>query len=164
MRFFTPDLYLQLNARDDKTAEDTHQQWETAIVQYRIHLTRIGARLSPSTRKIAESLCLHDARYLGMSLPQLPTAENSLAIVSTRHETKLVVLIYALVEDPLIQEVERKWPCSADDVRWLYDEFDFDERGAQQHEVLLSNGRVITLRFHEMQHFNLLLPASSAVA
>jgi hypothetical protein len=164
MKFFTPELYLQFNSPDDQIAETAHEAWESALARYERHLNRISSRLTPATRKIAKTLCLHDGQYSGISLPLLPTGDNSLAVLSTRSDSKLIVLLYVLAEEPLIQEVGEPWPYAKDNPCWLYDEFDIDSHGIQQHEILISSGRVITLRFHEMQQMEYVVPAPSAVA
>lgn len=163
MKYFTPELYLRFNSRDRKIVEKAHAQWEEALVKYRQHLAHIAPRLTPSTRNIAETLCLHDAEYLGLSLPQFERPDNSLAVLSTRREATSVLLVYVLAEEPLIQQVSQKWPYSQEAVHWLYDEFDLSD-GVQQHEVLLSNGCVLTLRFYEMQQIRHDIHTPSAVA
>ncbi|MEX1095128.1 MAG: hypothetical protein WED34_03715 [Planctomycetales bacterium] len=164
MKHFTPELYVRINSRNRKVVDAAHEEWEASIDDYKQHLRDISSRLTPSTRQLAESLCLHDASYLGVALPQFPSADNSLAILWTRREETFVVLVYVLAEEPLIQEVKVNWPFSKENVHWLYDEFDVDQNGIQQHEILLSNGRLITLRFHEMQQIQHEIHAPSAVA
>ena len=61
-----------------------------------------------------------------------------------------VFLFYVLVEEPLIQEATQSWPTQHEEVHWLYDEFDVVKE-VQQHEILLSNGRILTFRLREMQ-------------
>lgn len=164
MKFFTPELYLRFNSSDGRFVERAHEDWETALTKYRRHLDRIASRLTQPARHIAATLCLHDGQYSGISLPLLPTGDNSLAVLSTRNDRKLVVLIYVLAEEPLIQEVEEEWPYAKTDPRWLYDEFDVDHQGVQQHEILVSSGRVITIRFHEIQRMEYEIRTPAAVA
>ena len=83
----------------------------------------------------------------------LPTSDAGmpLAVLLTRQNTSRVFLVYFLAGQPSTRAVERDWPFSKQQVHWLYDEFDVGDEGVQQHEILLSNGQIVTLRFHEMQ-------------
>ena len=151
MKYFTPELYLRLSSKNRTVVEKAHNDWEEAIQGYAEQLNRIAPKLPASTLTLAKSLCLHDYDYLGLNMPQAPDLNNSVAALVTRHNRSLVVLVYLLAEDPLIQEVDGPWPFSKEKVHWLYDEFDLRADGTQQHEVLLSNGRILTLRFEVVQ-------------
>lgn len=164
MKFFTPDLYLRFNSRDRDVVEKAHEEWEEAIVGYQRHLAAISARLTPSTRAIAETLCLHDAEYLGLAVSRIPDSSSSLATLWTRQGAASRLLIYILAAESLIQQASENWPYSDQDVHWLYDEFDVSEQGIAQHEVLLSDGRVLRFQFHEVQQIEHSIRAPSAVA
>jgi hypothetical protein len=151
MKYFTLKLYLQFNSDAPRIADEADGEWEKAVKQYRENLKAIEPRLSPSVRELASSLCLHDAEYLGLSLPQIADHDGPLAVLSTRRGANLTLLIYLLAEEPLIQQVREPWPFSRERVHWLYDEFSLTENGIQQHEILLSNGRVLLFRFHELK-------------
>jgi hypothetical protein len=151
MRFFTPDLYRQFNSKDEREADRADRKWEVAVRDYRKHLKQISKKQTPSVRDFAKSLNLHDARYVGLTLPQIPDRDVSLAVLMLRHHEREIFLVYLLGEEPLMQEVKPPWPFSTASVHWLYDEFDITDDGMQQHEILLSNGRTITLRFREAQ-------------
>lgn len=151
MRYFTPELYLRFNSSDCAVVAKAHDEWEEAIDAYRQRLQKIGPNMMADARNAAESLCLHDADYLGMTIVPVLDSRKSLAILMTRHDATRVFLVYLLAEQPLTQQVTVEWPYSKEQVHWLYDEFDIDEAGMQQHEVLLSNGQIVILRFHEMQ-------------
>ena len=151
MRYFTPELYLRFNSPDRAKMARAHDDWEDALQAYRRHLQQIGPQMSLPARNVAESLCLHDADYLGMAVVPMLDVGKSLAVLLARQNARRVCLVYLLDMQPLIQESPPRWPFSKDQVHWLYDEFDVDQCGLQQHEVLLSNGQILTLRFHEMQ-------------
>ncbi|HET6884489.1 MAG TPA: hypothetical protein VFI31_30325 [Pirellulales bacterium] len=151
MRYFTPELYLNFKASDRAKVVKAHDDWENAIQSYRQHLSGIGTKMTANARKLAESLCMHDADYLGMVVVPVSEEGTSLAVLLTRQDSARVFLVYFLAEQPSIEQAKSRWPYSKKQVHWLYDEFDVDERGVQQHEVLLSNGQIVTLRFHEMQ-------------
>lgn len=153
MKYFTPDLYLRFNSRERREMEQAHEEWETAIKRYGEHLDGIGSKMTESVRELARELRLHDACYLGLSLmPSLDT-EAYLGVLMTKQKATYHFLVYLLAQEPLIQEVEQPWPFSKAEVHWLYDEFSLDADGRQQHEVLLSDGRVIKLNFHDLQLF-----------
>lgn len=151
MRYFTPELYLKFKSVDRGVVAKTHDEWEDAIRSYRQRLEEIGPNMTSNVRSMAESLCLHDADYLGMAVLPVPDLGKPLAVLLIRQDATRVFLVYLLAEQPLTRQVNVEWPYSKDQVHWLYDEFDVDESGFQKHEVLLSNGQIVTLRFHEMQ-------------
>ncbi|MBI3462790.1 MAG: hypothetical protein HY000_06985 [Planctomycetes bacterium] len=130
--------------------EQAHEQWEHSLEKYRRHLVKVGPRLNASVRVLAESLCLHDADILSVT-SQAYDAITSLAVLTTRQASTVTCLIYLLAQEPLTQSAPAQWPFSKDKVHWLYDEFDVLPTGVQQHEILMSDGRTITFRFHEMQ-------------
>lgn len=151
MKYFTPALYLRFGSTNRGDAMKAHDEWERAIGAYRRHLDEIGGQMTADVRGLAQTLCLHDADYLGMAL--LPTLDSGkpLAVLLTRQSTSRVFLVYLLAEQPLTEAFDGEWPYSTAQIHWLYDEFDVDKTGVQQHEVMLSNGQIVTLRFHEMQ-------------
>jgi hypothetical protein len=151
MKFFTPELYLRFNSPDRSTAEQAEEDWEKALTKYRKHLHKIRPRMTKSVGEIAETLCLHDFTYLGMNVSPILEHGGALAAVMLRNGAKDLILAYFLSEEPLAQEASESWPFSKDKVHWLYDEFDVRPDGAFQHEVLLSNGHILTLRFHELR-------------
>jgi hypothetical protein len=151
MRYFTPELYLRFNSTDRQTVEQAHEDWETALAGYRKHLQAIRPRMAKNVWEIAESLCLHDAAYLGMNVSPILDHGGALSAVMLRRENTDLILAYFLAEEPLAQEVNEPWPFSKEKVHWLYDEFDVRPDGTFQHEVLLSNGHILTLRFHQLR-------------
>jgi hypothetical protein len=98
---------------------------------------------------LADSLCLHDAKFLGFGVTFVPTNNGKLAVMMLREGEMQVFLFYWLLKDPKFEEV-KSWPFSTNAVTWLYDEFDAQPGGEQQHEVFLSNGQIITLSFYEL--------------
>lgn len=164
MRYFTPDLYLRFNSEDQYEADVAEQEWETAVRAYRGHLVKIKEHLSSGVRAIADSLCLHNAVYLGLTLQQIAESPTSVALLHARQESQFVFLLYLLAEEPLIHEATSNWPFSEKQVHWLYDEFDVADNGLQEHRILLSNGRVMTITFYDLLMHKLNVPMRSAVA
>jgi hypothetical protein len=151
MKHFTLELYLRFNSPNRAEVANAHDEWEEAIRSYRQYLKKISPKMTATVRALADSLCLHDAHYLGIAVVPVPDDGKSLAVLLTREDSMRIFLVYFLAEQPLTQQVSGSWPYSKEQVHWLYDEFDVDEGGVQQHEVLLSNGQLVTLRFHDMQ-------------
>jgi len=146
MKYSTPELYLKINAPDLDVVEKAHANWEDALERYGKHLSEIRSRMNPATRKLANSLSLHDAEVL------LFKNNGELVVAELRQGDTHVFLVYVLVKNPLITKI-KPWPFSSKAVRWLYDEFDADAKDVQQHEVLLSDGRIWTLNFSRIVLF-----------
>src|ERR1700685_3681309 len=151
MKYFTPELYLQINSPNLEIAEKAHDKWEDALERYAKHLGEIRSRMTPATRKLAGSLNLHDAEVL------LFKYDGKLAVADLRQGDTHVFLVYVLVKNPLVTKI-KSWPFSSKAVRWLYDEFDADAKGVQQHEVLLSDGRIWALSFSRVVVFEYARP------
>lgn len=146
MKYFTPELYLKINSPSLDAAEKAHAKWDEATEEYGKHLSEIRSQMTPATRKLARSLCLHDAEVL------LFNYNGKLALAELRQGDTHVSLVYLLAKNPLITKI-KSWPFSSKAVRWLYDEFDADAKGVQRHEVLLSDGRIWTLNFSRIVLF-----------
>jgi len=151
MKYFTPELYLQINSRNLDVAEKAHDKWEDALERYGKHLSEIRSRLTTETRKLADSLSLHDAEVLFFK------DNGKLAVAELRQGDKHIYLIYVLAKNPAITKI-KPWPFSSKPVYWLYDEFDADDQDAQRHEVLLSDGRIWTLNFSRIALFETARP------
>ena len=151
MKYFTPELYLRFNARDRAVVARAHEEWESAIEKYQKHLAQIRPRLRPNLRRLAKTLCLHDASYLGLGRPKIPRLHHSLAVLAAQKNSTVYLLVYMLAQEPHVHEPKGNWPFSKKDVHWLYDEFDVERNGNLRHEVLLSDGRRITFQFKDMQ-------------
>lgn len=151
MKYFTPKLYLRFNSKDRTVVAKAHEEWETAIEKYQKHLDRIRPQLSPNVRKLAKTLCLHDAIYLGLGRPRIPRLHHSIAVLATRKDATVYLLVYMLAKEPDVREFKDHWPFSKKDVHWLYDEFDISTHGNLLHEVLLSDGKSILFEFKDVQ-------------
>ncbi|HQU43416.1 MAG TPA: hypothetical protein PK867_11435, partial [Pirellulales bacterium] len=116
MKYFTPELYLRFRSSGREEVVEAHDDWEAAIDSYRQHIKEIGPRMIANVRNLAESLCLHDAEYLGMAVLPTPDAGKPLAVLLTRQNTLRVFLVYLLAEQPLTRPVERNWPFSKEQV------------------------------------------------
>ncbi len=155
MKYFTPQRYVAFNSADDSVADRANDDWEQTIAAYRQHLKSVQSRLPIKVRQFATDLCLHDAEYLGLSKISIPGNAGDLAVLSVRHDGQVHVLTYLLVAEPLVSRPVESPVFETDQPHWLYDEFDLDDAGTVTHRILLSDGRVVSLRFVA---FDLLTP------
>jgi len=157
MRYFTPELYLQINSSDDKLVERAQQRWEKAIVAYRKHVSAILTGMPSELRDLA-NISLHDweltriVRHHDTATPSgsadLPLWQST-AWIALRQGDELVVLSYVLWDKVQNVAAPKNWSFSKKRVHWLYDEL--DRVGGQCdrliHRVLLSNGVTLGIPF-----------------
>jgi hypothetical protein len=76
------------------------------------------------------------------------------------HLNTLMFLQYAVTVEPMIEGPVESPPFHAAQPIWLYDEIDLVEPGVFSHEILISDGRVVKLRFRDFQYYiaSLILP------
>jgi hypothetical protein len=149
MKYFTPDRYFRLgNLEDERAFLAAHEAWEQAIAGYRQHLQQIRGRLPGGLRRLVETVYLHDARVVDMVL-----ATRGRFIITLQPESlpsHRVVLSYSLLEPPTIDWDALPESARSEPLEWLYDELDVEqgEPAAFRHDILLSNGSEVRLRFH----------------
>jgi hypothetical protein len=147
MKFFTRKLYVDYNSDDPDVADKADAEWEKATDHYRKHIGKIAGRLPGKTRELAESTCLHDARYLGYLKTSVPNSAGELAVVAVEKDDDVLLLIYVLAEEPSLSTPHKAKVFSDAGVHWLYDEVDALGSGVFTHKVLLSNGRILSVKF-----------------
>jgi hypothetical protein len=147
VKYFTPELYLAFNSEDSAEAQRAESNWEEALGAYRRHIESIRSKLPPKTRQLAEKLCLHDAEYLGLITVPSPQSSETVSLVAVQQDGQRVFLIYLAPKEPFVTQPVEKWRFSRQGVHWLYDEVDVAPDGLFSHDILLSDGRVISLRF-----------------
>jgi hypothetical protein len=147
MKYFTPELYVEFNSDEPAVADKADADWEKATADYRQHVRKIGGRLPGKARELAESTCLHDAVYSGYLKAPLPKSSAELAVVAVEKAGDVVLLIYVLAEEPSFSAPHAADVFSDIAVHWLYDEVDATDRGVFSHDILLSNGRVLSVKF-----------------
>src|SRR5205807_8104926 len=59
MRFFTPELYLRFNSRDDAVATAADAEWEMAIARFKVYLESFRDKM-PSQVVNLSKMCIHD--------------------------------------------------------------------------------------------------------
>jgi hypothetical protein len=147
MKYFTPQFYLDFNADDPAIADRADEQWERAVQQYRKHVKRIRSRLPDNVRELAERVDLHDAEYLGYAKVPAPRPSGDVALVTVQRGETTFLLVYVLADEPTFSEPIRNTVFSDEQVHWLYDEVDVVDERVWSHEILLSSGRILMLRF-----------------
>lgn len=160
MRFFTPQLYVRFNSRNDDEADKANEQWEAALLEYRKHLGRVREHLPREARALTE-MSLHDAELLSLeeSLEPLLSIRlepfgpevfwGAITLLPLRQNGTLVSLIYVLSDRIRQHPPVLRWRFSKLHTHWLYDEIDVDEaqRGHFLHRILLSDGRILEIPF-----------------
>ncbi len=166
MKFLTPDRMVQLeNLSDESAFLAATEAWEDGLARYGAHLQRIGARLPGRMRRLVETVYLHDAEILEMSRGR--QARFTIRLHPESDPSRLVSLDYSLVEEPTIDESALPESLRSSPVCWLYDELDVEEprEGAPtfRHDILLSNGWEVCLRFRKVvvRRPHSLIPARS---
>jgi hypothetical protein len=147
MKYFTPELYVEFNSDDPGVADRAEADWEKATAEYHKHVRKISRRLTGKTRELAESTCLHDAAFLGYLKVPVPKSSGELAVVAAEKGDDVLLLIYVLAEEPSLSEPHQADVFSDIAVLWLYDEVDVTDRGVYSHDILSSNGRVLSVKF-----------------
>jgi hypothetical protein len=157
MKYFTPERLVRFCSPDDDRADHAGEEWEQAADRYRRHYRTIAPALPATLRKFHDELCLHDADVFApakVAKPTLPKADHEVVIVTQNINTlvpefvnTLIFLHYGVTEEPSIVPHTVSSALHQVQPRWLYDEIDLVEPGLFAHEMLLSTGRVITLRF-----------------
>ncbi len=156
MKFFTPQRYVEFNSDDPAIANRADEVWERATADYRRHIKQIRRKLPASVRELAEETCLHDATLLALSqTPARPSHNGRVAIISLQQADRVICLLYLLAAEPGWSRPNRAAPFNPKQTDWLYDEVDIRPDGTIVHEILWSDGRILTLRFTEFKSIEL---------
>ena len=151
MKFFTPELFIQLQASNPDAADQADEAWNSALTRYHRRLDRIHPILPRATRHLAYDLQLHDANVLSLA------RENGRFVIVLRLSVppcRTVILTYRLASDPKIDATALPALYCSSDVKWLYDEVDIVAGKKQcRHSILLSNGWELRLQFREVNIF-----------
>src|SRR5215469_17502503 len=63
MKYFTPELFMQLNSLDVDEAEQADEKWQQEEAAYKERLATIRGQMPSQVVRLSE-LCLHDARVV----------------------------------------------------------------------------------------------------
>lgn len=159
MKYFTPKRYLRLgNLKNERAFLAAQADWERAIAGYTAHLRRIRASLPISLVRLVDSVYLHDARVLGIW--QGPRSRFTVTLQPESDPSRLAILAYSLIEPARFNHGALPADVQSEPVTWLYDELDVDRSSLRQaknrgriarHDILLSNGWEIGLRFRKVK-------------
>jgi hypothetical protein len=175
MKYFTPELFVRGNSDEPDEVDRVEAEWERATKRYRRHYKKIETSLPLALRKFHDEQCLHDAEVVGpaqMSLYSLPFNRKDVVIVAQQTNTlvpefvnTLAILQYAITADPVVERPVDSPVFKATRREWLYDEIDVVKPGVFQHEIFLSDGHVLRIRFCEFRYLIApLLPLANGAA
>lgn len=158
MKYFTPELYVQLqNIRD----EEAIQEWERRVELYDAELTNALPKFSKALKEFAQKYNLHDAAVLSVTLSGKTVR---MVLQPDYPDAGLVQLTYTLWERPqVLQGVFAPEYCSYPTC-WLYDEVGLEQPASEvgelngeprllpvyRHNILLSDGWEIRLKFKKL--------------
>jgi hypothetical protein len=163
MRYFTPELFARLQDLDDRAAL---KEWDRSAERYSTSLQQIHSRLPVTVRKLAGLPLLHDAEVLCIAQSR---DKVSITLEPESDDGRLIVLSYTVVEDPQINRSAFPDTYRTEYVAWLYDEIALGKPGARRpsfprgatardgrvpvyhHDILLSNGWELSLRFRSVK-------------
>ncbi|HVA51824.1 MAG TPA: hypothetical protein VNH11_36115 [Pirellulales bacterium] len=151
MKYTSPELLVRINGAEGEEAEALYDQWDANERAARAYYAEIKARLPPKLVQFAETLCLHDAEWMGLNVsPSHDGNRLDVAAINVRQQHNIITLVYDLLEEPRWSGPEpasRIW--SEEQVIWLYDEIGLLNDTTFTHEILLSNGKVLRLVFFQ---------------
>jgi len=150
MKYFTPEKYLRLQARDTSAMDAADTDWEGAVADYERHLESIRPKLTESIRCLLDDYSLHDAEVFFMGR----TGDN--LVIALRLKTpprNFLVLTYMLLETPNVMATN--WPGENLSSRalWLVDEIDLgvNMQPSYGQSILFSNGWQVQLTFRDVE-------------
>jgi hypothetical protein len=162
MKYFTPELYVRYNSPDEAVVAEAEEEWDRAGERYTGHLEAIRPDLPATVLAFCDEHCLHDADVFAPALLPRATAQGSpqeVCIVTQNVSTlvpeylnTLILLHYTVTEEPTIDVPLESDVFGQVQPHWLYDEFDLVAPGVFSHEILISTGRVIKLRFRGFRY------------
>jgi hypothetical protein len=157
MKYFKPELLARYRSSDDGVAEAAAKEWEEALAAYQARFKSISGKLPAGVRSLCSKMSLHDARFLGAAWnEQKPLFGIMLRLEGSRGQSgEVLELHYHPVVGPKGGVGIRMHASSEKTVHkevWiLYDEFNLDEEHAFfTHSLLLTDGREIEIRFHNL--------------
>ncbi len=174
MKYFTPELYVRFNSHDDDVADAADDEWEKQIKMYRKHYKRLERQLPEELRRFHNEQCLHDADVEGPLIVQpfsLPWSPRY-AVIAARQINTLIpeflntvaVLFYEVTDEPVIEKSVSAPVFRSVQPIWLYEEEDVIKPGLFEQEILISDGRVIKIRFRDFHYSIVPLKQEAAAA
>jgi hypothetical protein len=154
LKYFTRELYLKSNSREDVVANEAEEEWERAIHGYQKRLRQIKSKLPPEARMLTK-MSLHDAELVGKPLESASGQWGLIAVCGGMGIGKSTIhlLRYELVDRMERISQDAAWPFSNKQVSWLYDEVDLSaqHKGRFVHRILFSDGGVVVVLFKNVK-------------
>jgi len=157
MKYFRPELLARCRSSEDSVADAAAKEWDEAVAAYRARFKSIRGKLPPGARRLCTKASLHDARLLGAAWSERQAIFTILLQVvgAKGRGGEVLEMNYHPVAGPNGGVTLGPRTLSEKDaprlVHVLYDEFDLDEEHSFfTHSLLLTNGREIGIRFHNL--------------
>lgn len=161
MNYFTAELIVMGQSKDDAILNEHERRWEEAGDRYVAYLDTVRPCFPPGLRQIDESYYLHDAAVRGLGrrgpifvmILQLDTPPQS-----------ILTLTYDLVEDPIITRdaIPQEHCGTGPRADWQYNEIEMipGNPPTWRESLLLSNGWEVLLHFRDVraEEFQAVLP------
>ena len=161
MKYFTPELYVLGNSPKEADWERQDAEWERQIKRYQRHYRKIKKLLPESVRRFHDDYELHDADVFGparFSNGARSSKSDEVVLVAqntdtlyAEHLNTLMILHYTITAKPIVELPVPSDVFHPGHAVWLYDEIDVVKAGDFLQEVLLSDGRVLKIRFREFR-------------
>ena len=151
MKYFTPELFTRCQDVSKREATlSTMEEWERAVQRYRTDLQKIRPHLTKALSRLLDGYHLHDAAVLALG-----QSEDTFLIVLQLDlpSRDLLQLSYCLRGNPRLDRTALPAPHHSRQALWLYDEVGMEpsiwlnDPKTFTHEILLSNGWELNLRF-----------------
>ncbi len=150
MKYFTPELFLEINSADDVVADAAMGRWEKAVQDYRRHLSALVTEVPGGLQRLA-GLSLHDWELVKLDMEGSDFAGGCDAgfWLVLRNGKERLILFYLLWDKIKRSDAPAACRFSKKRVHWLYDELDSmaNRRGRFVHRILLSNGEMLSIPF-----------------
>ena len=121
MKYFTRELWLRGQSKDDDVLDAVEAEWQQRCEQYRAYLATIDKEFPPGLKDLRARFCLHDARILNVG------RHDHTFVINLQLDTppySFVTLTYELMGEPVIlhEELPRELQGSGAVVWWQYEE------------------------------------------
>lgn len=151
MKFYSAEMVNRWNGdHTGANQEQYDQEWVVAQDGYDLHYVKLADNLPASVRKFSELVLFNEA-VVSLPLTSSRRGDEFTLVVGNAADKMLHVVSYTL-EEPL--EVKTNQGIGFDPPEnaavWLYDEFDVNDAGLFQHNILFSNGQELTITFKAM--------------
>jgi hypothetical protein len=163
MRYFTAQLWSDINSSDKELARKAEQQWFRNTKSYDKCLAKILPSLNKTNQRFFDKLSLHDGSPILFSIGDLSSnwttqAKTNIAEIKVMHPDHKVNHIYVLrysgiqnftIDFPRKIQLFREKPCVFGN--WGYDELSVTKDKLLKHDILFDSGATVTIEF---KHFS----------